>query len=65
MIFFGEKAVQIALVDFLGHYHSERNHQGLGNGLIEPGPEVGRSTGEIVRRDRLGGMSTYYYRKAA
>ncbi len=65
MTFFGEKAVQTALVDFLGHYQSERNHQGFGNGLIEPAPEVGRSTGEIVRRDRLGGMLTYFYRKPA
>jgi hypothetical protein len=26
-------------------YHTERNHQGLDNQLIAPGPEVGRTTG--------------------
>jgi hypothetical protein len=30
MVFFGERAVQTAVVSFLGHYHQERNHQGLG-----------------------------------
>jgi hypothetical protein len=65
MIFFGERAVQTALADFLGHYHAERNHQGLGNRLIEPSEEVGRTTGAVLCRERLGGMLRYYYRKAA
>jgi len=65
MIFFGERAVQTALADFLGHYHAERNHQGLGNRLIEPSGEVGRTTGAVLCRERLGGMLRYYYRKAA
>ena len=65
MIFFGEKAVQTAVVAFLAHYHAERNHQGLGNRLIEPGEELGDTTGEVACRERLGGMLRYYYRKAA
>ena len=65
MIFFGENALQTAVVAFLGHYHAERNHQGLGNRLIEPGEEVGRTAGEVVCRERLGGMLRYYHRKAA
>jgi transposase InsO family protein len=65
MIFFGERAVQTAVVAILAHYHAERNHQGLDNRLIEPGEEVGRTTGEIACRERLGGMLRYYYRKAA
>ena len=65
MIFFVERAVQTAVVTFLGHYHQERNHQGLDNRLIEPGEEVGRTAGEVVCRERLGGMLRYYYRKAA
>ena len=65
MIFFGERAVQTAVVSFLSHYRQERNHQGLDNKLIERGEEVGRTAGEVVCRDRLGGILRYYYRKAA
>jgi transposase InsO family protein len=31
MIFFGEKPLRRALKEFTEHYHSERNHQGIGN----------------------------------
>ena len=65
MIFFGENSLRRAIDEFLEHYHGERNHQGLGNMLIEPGKEVGRREGDVVCRDRLGGMLRYYYRKAA
>jgi len=43
----------------------ERNHQGLGNRLIEPGEEVGRTAGDVACRERLGGILRYYYRQAA
>ena len=46
MIFFGERSLQIAVAEFLSHFHAERNHQGLGNRLIEPGEEVGRTAGD-------------------
>jgi putative transposase len=65
MIFFGEKSLRQALEQFLTHYHRERNHQGLGKRLIDPGKEVGRSVGEVRCRERLGGMLRYYYRQAA
>ena len=65
MIFLGERSVQTALADFLVHYHAERNHQGLGNRLIKPGEEVGLAAGEVMCRERLGGILRYYYRKAA
>jgi hypothetical protein len=65
MIFFGENSLRKAIDAFLAHFHSERNHQGLGNKLIEPGKVVGRREGEIVCRERLGGMLRYYYRRAA
>ena len=38
---------------------------GLGNRLIEPGEEAGRTTGEVARRKRLGGILWYYYGEAA
>ena len=65
MIFFGEKSLRRALAEFESHYHCERNHQGLGNNLIEPGDEVGRAWGRVTCRNRLGGMLRYYYRQAA
>jgi putative transposase len=65
MIFFGEASLRKATTEFLTHFHRERNHQGLGNQLIAAGEEVGRSTGHIQCRKRLGGMLRYYYRAAA
>ena len=65
IIFFGEKSLQNAVAEFMSHFHAERNHQGLGNPLIESGEGVGRTTGEVACRERLGGMLRYYHRKAA
>jgi transposase InsO family protein len=65
MIFFGEKMLRTAIRQFLEHYHGERNHQGLGNQLIDPGEEVGLVQGEVECRERLGGLLRYYYRAAA
>ena len=49
----------------LTHYHIERNHQGLDNRLIAPEGAVGYQTGRVVRRERLGGLLSYYHREAA
>jgi transposase InsO family protein len=65
MIFFGEKSLRKAIKTFLEHFHSERNHQGIGNRLIEPGDEVNLRDGDIRCRERLGGKLRYYYREAA
>ena len=59
------RSLHSAVVAFMAHYHTERNHQALGNRLIDPGEEVGRTTGEVACRERLGGILRYYYRKAA
>ncbi|HUV13252.1 MAG TPA: integrase core domain-containing protein, partial [Acidobacteriota bacterium] len=65
MIFFGEKSLRNAIGTFLDHFHMERNHQGLANRVIEQGEEVNRRDGDVLCRERLGGMLRYYYRKAA
>jgi len=65
MIFFGENSLRRALKEFTEHYHSERNHQGIGNEIIEPGHEAGRTIGDVQCNERLGGMLKYYYREAA
>jgi transposase InsO family protein len=63
-ILFGEESLRTAFQNFVAHYHSERNHQGLANQLISP--EAGHldNAGEVQRRQRLGGMLNYYYRAA-
>jgi putative transposase len=65
MILFGEDALRKSVQEFTAHYHLERNHQGLGNRLILPDSAHVGTTGEIRRRERLGGMLNYYYREAA
>ena len=65
LIFYGEDSLRKAAREFVEHYHLERNHQGLANRLIEAGEEVGRSTGAVQCRERLGGILRYYYREAA
>ncbi len=65
MIFFGESSLRNAINEFLTHYHHERNHQGLGKRLIDPGEKVGVTEGAIACRQRLGGLLRYYYRQAA
>ena len=63
LIPFGEGHFRRALTEFLTHYHRERNHQGLGNALIE-GDGSPHPVGAIRRRHRLGGLLSYYYRAA-
>jgi putative transposase len=65
LILFGEDSLRNTVREYLAHYHSERNHQGLNNQLIQPEFKPGKSEGEISCRNRLGGMFRYYYRKAA
>jgi transposase InsO family protein len=65
MIFIGEGSLRYAIHQYLTHYHQERNHQGLDNQLIAAEPEVVGQTGQVVRRERLGGLLSYYYREAA
>jgi len=49
----------------MGHYHGERNHQGLANRLIQPEESVARADGTIQCRQRLGEMLRHYCRHAA
>ena len=65
MVLLGERALHHAIHQYLTHYHTERNHQGLGNRLIAPEGAVGCQTGRVVRRERLGGLLSYYHREAA
>ncbi|MFT5042968.1 MAG: putative transposase [Hyphomicrobiaceae bacterium] len=63
MIFFGEEHLRHAIDEYLAHYHGERNHQGLGNELID-GDSEGERRGEVVCHERLGGLLRFYQRAA-
>jgi putative transposase len=65
MVMLGEHALYHVLHQYLTHYHTERNHQGLGNRLIAPEGAMSCQTGHVVRRERLGGLLSYYHREAA
>ena len=60
---FGERHLRRTTAEFIEHYHHERNHQGLGNELIDP-VFPRRGTGCVRRRERLGGLLNYYCRAA-
>jgi putative transposase len=61
----GEKHLRELLREFVAHYHVERNHQGLGNKLIEPSNDNSAMAGHVLRRKRIGGLLNFYYRNAA
>ena len=60
----GEWHLRRLVREFVDHYHGERNHQGIGNELVERSP-VRRTSGPVRRRQRVGGILSYYYRSAA
>ena len=59
----GERHLRRTIAEFIEHYHGERNHQGLGNELIDGAPPVERF-GRIHRHQRLGGLLNYCARAA-
>ncbi len=59
-----ERHLRTAITEYIVHYHTERNHQGLGNELITPLPASANDAGPIVSRERLGGVLKYYCRAA-
>jgi hypothetical protein len=65
LILFGENSLREAAREFVAHYHTERNHQGLQNRLIDPPLSNFEASGSMKRRQRIGGMLNYYYRAAA
>ena len=65
MILFGEASLRRALREYVAHYHSERNHQGVGNRVLEPLARASSINDPIYCRERLGGMLKFYYREAA
>jgi len=64
LILFGEASLRRAVNEYIEHHHFERNHQGKGNLLLFPSPDL-PPKGKTVRcRDRLGGLLKFYSRVA-
>jgi hypothetical protein len=63
MIFFGTDSLLYALTEYETRYLQERNHQALGNELIDP--VLGDAEGVVAHKERLGGLLNYHYRRAA
>ena len=51
-----ERHLRTAVTEYVVHYHTERNHQGLGNELLTPLPASANDAGPIVSRERLWGI---------
>jgi transposase InsO family protein len=60
----GEAHLRRAVREYVKHYHGERNHQGIGNRLIEASIDEPRTSGAIECCERLGGLLRYYRRAA-
>lgn len=65
MIFVSQASLRHPIGQYLTHYHNERNHQGLGNQLLISSVWVCEPCVAVKRRERLGGMLSYYHREAA
>jgi transposase InsO family protein len=61
----GERHLRHAIQEYTEHYHVERNHQGLGNRLVEERQGVVDMNAAVGRHERLGGVLNYYERRAA
>ncbi len=65
LVFFGIGSLNRALDSYVSHFNNERPHQGIGNELIDPDAPLLANSGEVVRRERLGGLLSFYHRTAA
>ena len=63
----GEDHLRRAVLEYIEHYHRERNHQGVGNRLLvpaEPAAQAANGNAPVERRERLGGLLNFYCRRA-
>jgi putative transposase len=58
LIVFGEEHFDYVAAEYLAYYHAERPHQGKGNEPLTPSSSA--AGGEIVCRNRLGGLLRHY-----
>lgn len=66
VILFGESSLRRTIIEYVEHYHRERNHQGKDNVLLFPSPGLNQKEADPIQcRERVGGLLKYYHRKAA
>ena len=65
LVVLGERHLRHAVGEFVEHYHRERNHQGLDSRLLIALLARRNDNAPVARRERLGGLLHYYYRRAA
>jgi len=63
-IAFSQEHLDLLTNEFMEHYHKERPHQGKGNVPLMQSLQP-LAEGEIICRERLGGVLRHYYREAA
>lgn len=61
----GERHLRHVISEYVEHFHTERNHQGLANVIPFPETTPGNDRVAIERRERFGGLLSHYRRKAA
>ena len=59
----GEGHLRLIVHEYVEHYQRERNHQGLDNQLLQRPPPAVRADADVQRRERLGGLLSFYYRE--
>jgi hypothetical protein len=64
LILFGEKSLRHVVKEYLAHYHTERNHQGIENVIPFPAERL-QNGGDVITSERLGGLLNFYYRDTA
>ena len=60
----GERHLRRVVSAYVEHYHRDRNHQEIGNRLIDRDGDGLGGSGPVECRKRLGGMLRYYARAA-
>ncbi len=61
----GEAHVRLLVHEYVEYDHRERNHQGRDNQLLQRPPPPVSPDADVERRERLGGLLSFYYREAA
>jgi transposase InsO family protein len=65
LVLVGEQHLRHPVREFVDHYHLERNHQGLDSRLLTALTESRNDNAPIARRERFGGLLSYYHRRGA
>ena len=65
MIVLAESHLRRPVTAYACHYHTERNHQGLGSKLVIRSEITATATGPVKCHERVGGLLKYYYREAS